>query len=183
MAHWQQARFWTLTFRKAAESTLTVSAKEPCDQLRVGIAPATLTMSTRASVPSSWAQKLSAVCTCSRWMRSMSARKARASPTVTAPVPRTAIALTFLTPMRAPAPPRPALWYWSVERHAQGSRCSPAGPLDMTFAFGSRSARSAASTSETRMPRYFPAGRSSTTSSLIQTTVGSAARPVTMSAS
>ena len=94
-----------------------------------------------------------------------------------------AIALTFFAPMRAPAPPRPALCAWSVERHAHGSRFSPAGPLDMACMRGSRSRRSVLSSSPIFMPMYGAAERSSTTSSLIQTSVGSAARPVTMIAS
>ncbi len=71
-----------------------------------------------------------------------------------------ATALRFLEPMRAPCPARPALWNWSVLRQAQGTRFSPAGPIDSTLASLSRSARSAASTSDTFMPQYLSlAGR------------------------
>ena len=77
-------------------------SNEPEDQLRVGITPASLMICARTGVPSSLAQRLSSVSTYSLWMRYMSARNALASPTVTEPVPRTAMALRFLRPQRAP---------------------------------------------------------------------------------
>jgi hypothetical protein len=110
-------------------------------------------------------------------MRSMSSRNARASPTVTRPVPATAIALRFLEPIRAPVPPRPALWYWSLETQAQGSLCSPAGPIDSEVMCGSKSARRAASMSAVSMPAYLAAGTKLTLSSLMSTAVSSAAQP------
>ena len=67
-------------------------------------------------------------------------------------MPRMAIALRFLRPMRAPWPPRPALWYWSVEMQAQGSSFSPAGPMESTLACSSKSERRVASIVEVSMP-------------------------------
>ena len=88
--------------RKASELMLSMPSKLPVDQLRVGITPASLMIWPRTGVPSSLAQRLSSVSTYSVWMRYMSSRKALASPTVTEPVPRTAMALSFLWPQRAP---------------------------------------------------------------------------------
>ncbi len=171
-------------FWNDSELMLACSSKMPADQLRVGKAPAPLTKSTSTGVPSSWAHRLSSVSTNSEWMRCMSLRNALASPTATEPVPRTAIALRFLSPMRAPWPPRPALWYWSVERQAQGILFSPAGPMESVLASGSKSSRMACSISDVFMPQYLGlAGRNSTTSSLMQTTVGSAALPLMMTMS
>ena len=113
-------------------------------------------------------------------MRSMSSRKARASPTSTRPVPATAIAFKFLEPIRAPVPPRPALWYWSLDTQAQGSFFSPAGPTDSDVMCGSKSARSEASSSAVSMPAYLAAGTKLTLSSLISTAVSSGAQPCTM---
>ena len=61
IAHWLQARFFRRTFWKAAELIWSMPSNWPSDQLRVGIAPATSTMSTRAKVPSSCAHMLAGV--------------------------------------------------------------------------------------------------------------------------
>ena len=88
--------------RKASELMPSISSKVPVDQLRVGMTPASLMIWPRTGVPSSLAQRLSSVSTYSVWMRYMSSRNAFASPTFTDPVPRMAIALSFLWPQRAP---------------------------------------------------------------------------------
>ena len=80
----------------------SISSNVPVDQLRVGITPASLMIWPRTGVPSSLAQRLSSVSTYSPWMRYMSSRNALASPTVTEPVPRMAMALSFLRPQSAP---------------------------------------------------------------------------------
>jgi hypothetical protein len=113
----------------------------------------------------------------------MSSRKALGSPTVTVPVPATAMALTFLDPSSAPVPPRPALWYWSLEMQAQGSRLSPAGPMLIAVILGSKSLRSASSISEVFMPAYRAHGTMETTSSLMSTALSSGALPWTMTMS
>ena len=87
----------------------------------------------------------------------MSAENALASPTLTAPVPRTTTALRFLLPITAPAPPRPALWYWSVERQANGTRFSPAGPVESTLWNGPICSRTSCSSGR-RLEAPEPAG-------------------------
>ena len=69
------------------------------------------------------------------------------------------MALSFLRPQRAPWPPLPALWYWSVERQAQRTSLSPAGPMDSVLASASKSWRMASSISEVLRPQYFGCGR------------------------
>ena len=94
------------------------------------------------------------------------------------------MALSFLRPQRAPWPPLPALWYWSVERQAQRISLSPAGPMDSVLASASKSWRMASSISEVLRPQYFGlAGRNSTTSSRMVTTTGSGDSPLMMMAS
>jgi len=106
------------------------------------------------------------------------------SPTATEPVPRMETALSFLWPQRAPWPPLPALWNWSVERQAQRTSRSPAGPMDIVLAAGSKSRRIASSILEVVMPQYFStAGMNETTSSLMVTTTGSGDSPWMMMAS
>ena len=107
-------------------------------------------------MPSSQVQALSAVRTRSFWSRSRSAVNSRASPTVTEPVPRTTTAFRFLLPMTAPAPPRPALWYWSVERQAKGTSCSPAGPVERTLCHGPISSRIFCSRAAVSRPQKRP---------------------------
>ncbi len=107
--HWVQARTPIFLAVRACESTRSTPAKEPLRKLLVGRAPPASTASTMAGVPSSIAHQLSSVSTRSLVTRSMSRWNCRASPTVTDPVPRTTTALTFLAPITAPAPPRPAL--------------------------------------------------------------------------
>ncbi len=75
------------------------------------------------------------------------------------------------------------MWYWSVEMQAHGIFASPAGPMESVLALGSTSLRMASSTAEVFMPTYLSAGRNSTTSSLMTTTVGFAALPVMTTAS
>ena len=109
----------------------------------------------------------------------MSAVNARASPTATDPVPRTTSALRFLLPMTAPDPPRPALWYWSVERQAKGMSCSPAGPVERTLCHGPISSRTFCSRAAVSRPQKRPsAGRNSTRSSSTSTSTGCGALPV-----
>ena len=88
--------------RNESELMFSTPSKVPDDQLRVGMTPASLMICARTGVPSSLAHRLSSVSTYSLWMRYMSSRNALASPTVTVPVPRTAMALRFLRPQRAP---------------------------------------------------------------------------------
>ena len=112
---------------------------------------------------------------------SRSCVNAAASPTVTAPVPRTTTALRFLLPITAPAPPRPALWNWSVERQAKGTRFSPAGPVESTLCHGPISSRTSCSRAAVSRPQKRPsAGRKSTLSSSTSTRTGCGALPVTI---
>src|SRR2546425_10579113 len=55
----------------------------------------------------------------------------------TAPVPRTAIALTFFEPITAPTPERPAARDLSLMTQATRLRVSPAGPIPLMRAEGS----------------------------------------------
>ena len=82
--------------RNESELMFSTPSKVPDDQLRVGMTPASLMICARMGVPSSLAHRLSSVSTYSLWMRRMSARNSLPSPTVTTPVPRTAMALSFL---------------------------------------------------------------------------------------
>ena len=92
--------------------------------------------------------------------------------------------LELLASHSAPWPPRPALWWRSVEKATNAISFSPAGPIESVFAWGSKSRRIACSISEVRIPQYLPsAGTKETASSLTVTTTGFGDSPVTMMAS
>ena len=115
------------------------SRHRPSLQFLLGTSPVTQPVSMREAVPKG------VNCDTTGWSLRIARTALAASLTVassatsTRLVPRTATALSFLEPITAPEPPRPAARCSSFMMQASGICISPAWPMQETFIFSSPS--------------------------------------------
>ena len=94
-------------------------------------------------------------------------KKASGRATVTEPVPRTAMAFSFLEPITVPMPPRPAARCLSFMMAEKRQPVSPAGAMQAMRNSSPSSSRSRSVVSNTSLPHRWAASRSSTVPSLM----------------
>jgi len=156
-------------FVRDSPPTLSAVAKTPSRKFRVGSPPLSFRILIRTSVPYILSPPPPTGCFLIISVAlTIVSRKAFASATRTAPVPRMATALRCFDPITAPMPVRPAARLHSFITLANRTILSPAGPMQATDASSSVAAQIASVVSGTDFPQISPALRISTAASLTQ---------------